>query len=71
VTLLALDVRETTPVTSMQEVAWSPEKVWTGVSKKKILYPAAGFKPRTIQSVENRYTDFAIPVPADEITDNK
>jgi hypothetical protein len=43
------------PVPIVQEAAWAPGPIWTGVEN---LAPP-GFDPRTVQPVASRYTDWA------------
>jgi hypothetical protein len=48
--------RERDPVTTVQEAGWAPGPVWTGAEN---LDPM-GFDPRTIQTIVNHYTNYAI-----------
>ena len=43
-------------VPTVQETGWVRRSVWTGAAN-----PPPGFDPRTAQTVESRYTDWAIP----------
>ena len=58
VTLRPLFTPKKDPVTIVQEAGWAPGPVWTGAEN---LAPPPGFDPRTVQTLESRYTDWAIP----------